>query len=149
MRRGRAWPTGIYILNYCTLQYVDSGTSSNHAQNDGPENIIISVVITFLLTLPLGILAGCCVCGLWTRQRKSGDPEEAIYDLGTSTDEGSALRILSELPHRGGPTHREVYTAGVDQEVKKRSKLQEQFVQTDSTPLFLHGYTFKYCQVPC
>ena len=30
--------------------------------------------------------------------------------------------------------------AGVDQEVKKRSKLQEQFVQTDSTPLFLHGY---------
>ena len=71
-----------YILNYCSLHYVDSGTSdsSNHAQNDVPEIIIISVVITFLLALPLGMLTGCCVCWLWARQKRSGDPKEVIYE---------------------------------------------------------------------
>ena len=26
------------------------------------------------------MLTGCCVCGLWARQKKSGDPEEVIYE---------------------------------------------------------------------
>ena len=32
----------------------------------------ITAVITSLLTLPLGVLIGCCVCGLWGRKKRAG-----------------------------------------------------------------------------
>ena len=47
-------------------------------QGTGPDNIssaavaAITAVITSLLTLPLGVLIGCCVCGLWGRKKRSG-----------------------------------------------------------------------------
>ena len=40
----------------------------------------ITAVITSLLTLPLGVLIGCSVCGLWARKKRAGGRVDGQLD---------------------------------------------------------------------
>ena len=67
---------------------MDSGNLSSAAVN------IVLILITFLLTLPLGILIGCCMPELWPRKKRVDGMKKKSKRAGGRVD-GQQMMVVN------------------------------------------------------